>query len=87
MGNGLKQLNRPGSGELESLTATELRVLHLLRITRRPLQSHELEGALAIAPSAVLAARQGLAARGFIAHTEQKPSSDGATESFWSLAK
>lgn len=86
MGKGLKQLNRSG-GELNSLTANELRVLHLLQITRRPLQSHELEGALGIAPSAVHAARDGLADRGFIARTEQKQSADGTFASFWSLAE
>ncbi len=86
MGTSRKQLNRHGGDTVDSLTATELRVLNLLQITRRPLQSHEVESALGIASSAGDAARQGLAARGFISRTEQKPSSDGAAVSYWSLA-
>ena len=86
MGKNEKQSSRHASLAVDSLNATELRVLHLLRITRRPLQSHEVESALGIASSAGDAARQELAARGFIARTEQKSSAEGAVVSFWSLA-
>ena len=86
MGTSRKQTNSHGGGTPDSLTATELRVLHLLQITRRPLQSHEVESALGIASSAGDAARQGLAARGFISRTEQKQSAEGAAVSYWSLA-
>jgi hypothetical protein len=86
MGKSRKQLVRHGSESLDSLTATELRVLRLLQITRRPLQSHEVESALGIPSSAGDAARQVLAARGFISRSEQQPASHGAALSFWSLA-
>jgi hypothetical protein len=86
MGTTRKQSNRHVDDTVDSLTATELRVLHLLQITRRPLQSQEVESALGIASSAGDAAREGLAARGIISRTEQKPSSEGAAVSYWSLA-
>ncbi len=86
MGKISKPLTRHVSDTGDSLTATELRILSLLQITRRPLQSQEVESALGIASSAGQAARQELAARGYISRTEQKPASDGAAVSFWSLS-
>ena len=70
------------------LSGTQMRILRILEITRRPLQSAELEGALGIASHEGHSACRWLTDNGYVARsTEPAERRPGEKATFWSLAE
>ena len=73
------------SGDLQSLAATHERVLRVLGLSRRPLQSGELQNALGLVPNETTRVCEWLTDRGYISAVQRGRAAQQAMKQ-WALA-
>lgn len=73
------------SGDLQSLAATHERVLRVLGLSRRPLQSGELQNALGLVPNETTRVCEWLTDRGYISAVQRGHAAQQAMKQ-WTLA-
>ena len=73
------------SGELQTLAATHERVLRVLGLSRRPLQSGELQNALGLVPNETTSVCEWLTDRGYISAVQRGRAAQQAIKQ-WALA-
>ena len=73
------------SGDLQALAATHERVLRVLGLSRRPLQSGELQNALGLVPTETTRVCEWLTDRGYISAVQRGRAAQQAMKQ-WALA-
>jgi len=73
------------SGDMQTLAATHERVLRVLGLSRRPLQSGELQNALGMVPNETMRVCEWLTDRGYISAVQRGRAAQQAMKQ-WALA-
>jgi hypothetical protein len=82
---GDRTTRQTASGELQTLAATHERVLRVLGLSRRPLQSGELQNALGLVPNETTRVCEWLTDRGYISAVQRGRAAQQAMKQ-WTLA-
>jgi hypothetical protein len=80
-----RSIHETASGEMPTLAATHERVLRVLGLSRRPLQSGELQNALGLVPNETTRVCEWLTDRGYISAVQRGRAAQQAMQQ-WALA-